>query len=239
MTELDLPDPTLEPVPLGLDRRTTLGTKGGTPDAPRDRVSLGRPACIALDVATVDAQARVFLEGKPESSFWLLALTCSFRAVDDEPIEKAWLEVRLQTTTPDGAQPPTAWSMEPLALSDRLQVSKQAKLDASLKLTSPVIPLEIGPSASSETTKTYEREVRYVEAYREGTARPSWIFSRTPITDVRGVHRLRAVIELAAGTTARAEISAGATLRLKLLGLVPYRAELDDLPEHESLIFGR
>lgn len=238
MTELELSDATLEPVSLGLDRRVTLGSANRAPDEQQDRISLGRAACVPLDLARVDADARTFLERKPESSFWLLALTCSFRAMDDEPIEKAWLEVRLHTETPKGALEPTAWSMEPLALSNPLRVSKGAKLDASLKLTSTVIPLDFGPAASWERTHEYEQHVPYVEAHREGTARPSWIFTRTPITDIRGVHRLRTVIELPTGATARGEVSAGATLRLKLLGLIPYRAKLDDLPEQQSVVLG-
>jgi len=238
MTELEIPDVDLDPVPLTLDRRVTLGEATKAPDEQRDRISLGRPVCVALDPATVDADARVFLQGRPDSSFWLLALTCSFRALDDEPIEKAWVEVRLRTESPGGAPQPTAWSMEPLVLSDPAQVSKVAKFDLSLKLKSEVVPVEVGPSVSAERKRDYTQRVPYVEAHREGTARPSWIFTRTPITEVRGVHRLRAVLELPIHAKGRAEVSAGATLRLKLLGLIPYRANLDDLPEHQSVVFG-
>jgi hypothetical protein len=237
MTELELADPTLDPVPLGIE--TKLG--GGAGDAPEeqdDRISIGRPTCIALDVNSVDEEARVFLQGQPDVTFWLLGLTCSFRADDDEPIERAWLEVRLETTQPTGAAAPTAWSMEPVKLSDPMQVTRVTKLDGSLKLTTPVVPIEVGPSMGRETTESAEQELPFVEAFREGTSRPSWIFSRTKITDVRGIHRLRTVIELPAGATGRAEISAGASLRLKLLGLIRYKAKLDRLPEHQAVRLG-
>ncbi len=238
MTELELGDAIPQPVPLDLDRRVTLGSANRAPREQHDRVSLGRPRCVALDLATVGADARDFLEERSESSFWLLALTCSFRAVDDEPIEKAWLEVRLRTETPGDGLEPAAWSMEPLSLSSPLQVSKVAKLDASLKLTSDLIPVEIGPAASVQRTQEHEEQVPYLEAYREGTACPSWIFTRTSINEIRGVHRLRAVVELPTGATGRAEASVGATLRLKLLGLISYRANLHDLPEHQSVVLG-
>jgi hypothetical protein len=233
MTEFKIADTPLLPVTLGLDRRVTLGPASDAPGEQDDRISIGRPTVVPLDAGTVDADARVFLQGRPSSAFLLLALTCSFRAADDQPIEQAWIEVRLQTLQPSGSDDPTAWSMEPLSLTNPVQVSEVTKLDASLKLTSPVIPIEVGPDMERDKTETFEVQVPFVEAHREGTSRPAWIFSRTKITEVRGVHRLRTVIDLPAGTTARAEVSAGATLRLKKLGLIPYKALLDRLPDHQ------
>ena len=238
MTIIELGDPALEPVPLGLERRVTLGGSHDAPDEQHDRISLGRPVCVALDPATVDAEAQAFLQGKIGSAFCLLALVCSFRADDDAPIDQAWIEVRLEAAGGGGATAPLAWSMEPLSVTDLVQVSQVAKLDASLKLKSDTVPIELGPSASKETTREFAQRVPYIEAHREGTSRPSWIFTRTPITEVRGVHRLRTVVQLVAGTTGRAEISAGATLRLKRLGLIPYRAKLRDLPEQQSVVLG-
>jgi hypothetical protein len=73
------------------------------------RISIGRPACTRLDLANVDEDARVFLEGKPSSTFWLLAISCSFLAVEKEPMETAWLQVSLSTLSPDGVAAPVAW----------------------------------------------------------------------------------------------------------------------------------
>ncbi|HEX8741569.1 MAG TPA: hypothetical protein VF712_00405 [Thermoleophilaceae bacterium] len=243
-TTIELDDAAPEPVPLAVEQRVTLGAvppPAGAPDGPsalNDRIALGRPVCRALDPATLEGDAVEFLEGRPDSAFWLLALTCSFRAVDHEPIERAWLEVRLTTVRPQGSDEPVAWSLEPRALSDPVQISRTAKLDAGLKLISEVVPIEFGPSVSQERTHEYSMQVPYVEAHREGTARPSWIFSRTPVTEVRGVHRLRAVVELPAGGAGRAEVDAGATLRLKRFGLIPYRAELDDVPDQREVLLG-
>lgn len=238
MTELKIADTTLLPVTLSLDRRTTLGPMADAPGQQDDRISLGRPTVVPLDVSTVDADTRVFLEGRPSSTFLLLALTCSFRVVNDEPIEQAWIQVQLSTLQPVGCDDPTAWSMEPLSLTSPLRISETTRVDASLKLTSPLVPVEAGPSAAGEKTEAFQVSVPFVEAYREGTSRPAWIFSRTKITEVRGVHRLRTVIDLPAGATGRAEVSAGATLRLKKLGLIPYKALLDQLPERKVIQLG-
>jgi hypothetical protein len=172
------------------------------------------------------------------STFWLLALCCSFRANGDEPMQSAWVEVRLRTLQPPGAEQPTAWSMEPLSLQDPATVEREIKLDSSLKLSSSVVPLEGGPAAERTTTEKYEIRRPYVEAHREGTERPCWIFTRTPSTEVRGVHRLRTAVELPAGATAQGEVHAGAVLRTKFLGLIPYRTPLDELPEIRTAQIG-
>ena len=238
MTELKIADTALLPVTLTLDRRMTLGPMADAPGQQDDRISLGRPAVVPLDMSTVDTDARAFLEGRPSSKFFLLALTCSFRVVHDKPIEQAWIQVQLSTLQPAGCDDPTAWSMEPLSLTSSLRISETTKVDASLKLTSPLVPVEAGPSMAGEKTEAYQVSIPFVEAYREGTSRPAWIFSRTKITEVRGVHRLRTVIDLPAGATGRAEVSAGATLRLKRLGLIPYKALLDQMPERKVVQLG-
>jgi hypothetical protein len=227
--ELKLPESEFQPLILELDRRITLGRLDGAPEEQVDRISLGRPACRRLSPSSLDAATRTFLKER-DSVFWLLALTCSFHAIHDEPMESAWLEVQLRTTWPPGAPDPTAWSMEPSLQHDPVEISRVVKLDSSLKLTSEIVPLEIGPSAGRQVTEKYTRRQPYVEAHREGTPRPAWIFSRTPITEIRGVHRLRTVIELPTHAIAEAEICAGATLRLKRMGLISYRTRLGHVP---------
>lgn len=239
MTEFTLEDTPLEPVTLMLDERVTLGAGAGrpAPDKQSDRISLGTLRCRALTADALDADSRAFLEQNPGSNYWLLDVLCSFRMVEEAPIERAWLEVAL-TELIGGTSDPTAWSMEPLSLSDPVKISQVVKLDGSLKLTSPVVPLDLGAGGDRTTTAEFEKKVPYVEAYREGTSRPSWWFTRTAVTEVRGVHRLRTVVELPAGAGARAVVSAGATLRLKFVGLLPYRTPLEDLPADGSLEFG-
>lgn len=236
MTTIDLGEPKLEPLTLHLEQRVTLGALGTEASgALTERIALGRSVCRQLDPATVDAETRPFLEGRPESRFLLLGLTCSFLPVEEQPIEKAWLQIQMRTDSPRGAAEPISWSMEPLSLSDPVQVSTSANLDASLKLTSALVPVEVGPSVSKGSSHTYSERVPYLEALREGTARPVWMFTRTEVTEIRGVHRLRTVIEMPAGATGHAEISVGATLRLKLLGLLPYRSELAEVPEIQTV----
>ncbi len=237
MTLIDIAETELQAVDLASEQRVTLGGSAAVEDTRIDRVSLGKPVCMPLDMSVLDEQDRQFLFGRPGSRFWLLALTCSFREVADAPIESAYVEVQLAVTAPEGADEPTAWSMEPLKLSNTVKLSRTVKLDASLKLSSDVVPIEVGPSAGVGTTQSYERSVPYLQAHREGTQRPVWFFTRTPAASIGGVHRMRTVVELPAGAAGRAAVGMGATLRLKRFGLIPYRAILADLPDHRFVEF--
>lgn len=242
MTLIDLGEPPeLIPLTLQIDRRELLetGSAPAGPPALAERIAIGRPLCAALDAAAVDADTGPFLAERKDSTFWLLGLTCSFVALEDAPIGRAWMEVRLEPASPrERGEPPLAWSMEPLSLSDPVQIAKSAKLSASLELASELVPVEVGPSTELGRTSAYTQKAPYVEAHREGTDRPTWIFTRTKVTEVRGVHRMRTVVELPAGTAARAAVSVGATLELKKFGLIPYKAELAELPEHQTINFG-
>lgn len=241
MTLIDLGEPQdLIPMALQVDRRVTLDSRValGAPQEVSGRIAIGRPLCTALDVDAVDAETRPFLAARKDSAFWLLGLTCSFLALEDAPINRAWLQVRLDSLPPEETAESLAWSMEPLSLSDPVQIAQSTKLSASLKLRSELVPVEGGPSTERGKTSEYTRNAPFVEAHGEGTAKPSWIFTRTKVTEVRGVHRMRAVVEMPVSRATRAEVSVGATLRLKKFGLITYKSELADLPEHQTVVFG-
>jgi hypothetical protein len=238
MTTLQFSDPELVPVNLQLVDRPTLGAAKSPPRQQLERISIGRPTIQRLDRSTLDTDTWRSLEQAPNSTFWLLLLTCSFRAISSAPFETSWLQLTLQTLRPAGAIEPIALSMEPETFSDDVQLSKEIKLDASLKLKSPHIPLEVGPRIAGKTTKTITRHEPYVRAHGERTAKPSWMFYRTASIEIGGIHRLRTVVEMPAEAVGQAEISAGATLRLKALGLIPYRADLNELPEQRLVQIG-
>jgi hypothetical protein len=53
----------------------------------------------------------------------------------------------------------------------------------------------------------------------------------TDVSPIRGMHRLRLIVETASGSSGRAEISVGATIRLRRKRLFRFRAALDKVPE--------
>jgi hypothetical protein len=229
MTVLDLPEPTLLTVSLQPESRVTLGP-GQVAEALRDRLSFGR-SVHALDPASVDEEARVFLAGRSDSRFYLLALTVSFKPDEQNPLESAWVDVTLSARTPADAPQPVAWSMKPLTESDPVSRSRKISLDGSLKLKSDVLPIEAGPGVMLELGRSYEQRAFSVEALREGSSRPRWNFYSTEVSEIRGVHRLSLIIETGAGSSNEAEVGVGATVRLRRLKIFRYRAPLDEVPE--------
>jgi hypothetical protein len=230
VTTIDLPDGQFVPLQLLRDQRVTLGGTHGDVPEELDRISLGRPVVRPLNLTTVDEGTRSYITDRPGARFLMLALTCSFRADVEEPLEKAWIEAAMRIITPDYATEPIAWSLEPQMLTDEVTVSRTVRLDGMLKLTSEVVPIQAGPGASRETKTEFRRQQPYVEAYREGTARPAWIFTRTAIAEIRGIHRMRAVVELPSTAVGEATVGVGATVRYRVAGPITYRARLDHLP---------
>jgi hypothetical protein len=228
LTTLDLPEPDLLSVRLDPEQRVTLGA-GVAISAEPDRVCLGRPVCLPVDLDTVDTDTKLFLTGRPASVFSLLALTVSFAYEQDNPLESAWVDVALRGQAP--ADELTAWSMQPQSEADPVNVVKKATFDASLKLKSPLLPADIGPSVSREGDRSYTERAVSVEAEREGSNAPRWKFFATDVSPIRGTHRLQLIVETASGTSGWAEISIGATIRLRRKRLFRFRAALDNVPE--------
>jgi hypothetical protein len=51
------------------------------------------------------------------------------------------------------------------------------------------------------------------------------------VSPIRGTHRLLLIVETASGSSGRAEIGVGATIRLRRKRLFLFRAKLDKVPE--------
>jgi hypothetical protein len=178
----------------------------------------------------VDADTKPFLTGRPDSAFSLLGLTVSFAYDGDNPLESAWVNVTLRRQAPPDAPEPVAWSMQPLSEADPVNVAKKATFDASLKLKSQPLPVDIGPSYGHETDSSYTQRAVSVEAFGEGTSAARWDFFATEVSPIRGTHRLLLFVETASGSSGRAEISVGATIRVRRK-LFRFRAALDKVPE--------
>jgi hypothetical protein len=162
--------------------------------------------------------------------FSVLALTVSFAYEEDNPLESAWVYVALRGQAP--ADELTAWSMQPQSEADPVNVVKKAISDAWLKLKSPLLPADIGPSVSLEGRAVVHRaRAVSVEADQEGTSAPRSKFFATNVSPIRGTPRLQLIVETASGSPGRAEISVGATIRLRRKSLFRFRAAPDKVPE--------
>lgn len=235
MTTIDLPDPDLVPVALRPHERVTLGT-GLETEAAYDRVALGVPTVKPLTQDQLDEDAQHFLASRASSRFVLLTLTASFSFDQSRPFETAWVDVRVGTADSAPGTAPVAWSMRPVNEADPNDVVRTVTVDASLKLSFPGVPLEAGPSASRAQQETFQRPWIKIEALGEGTSSPRWVFYRTDASDIRGMHRLCLVLDIPSDVTARAEVSVGATLRLRRFKVFRYTAALQDTPDVASVL---
>lgn len=213
MIELELTEGPGVDVPL--DLRTVRGRPA--PDAPAQligRVVVGSPRARLLTPADAgaDQELHKFIEAEAStSSYYLVALSCTFVSDDEQRLADAWLRIDL-----DGD---VAQSMEPVSLEDITELSYNIKIG---------VPCVI----NSEFTlggKKNQRESA-VQALYEGTSTPAWTFTETSSTALHGMQRLRMIVRATPGQHVQGTISVGANVRHKRLGVFPYIAPIADLP---------
>jgi len=213
MIELELTEGPGVDIPL--DLRTVRGRPA--PDAPAQllgRVVVGAPRARLLTPADAGADPELhrFIEAEAStSSYYLVALSCTFVSDDEQRLADAWLRIDL-----NGA---IAQSMEPVSLEKITELSYHVKIS---------IPCVIN-SEFTVSGKKNKRESA-VQALYEGTSTPAWTFTETSSTALHGLQRLRMIVRAAAGQHVQGAITVGANVRHKRLGVFPYIAPIAELP---------
>jgi hypothetical protein len=231
MTTLELPEPELQEIRLDPYERIVRGAgKTETLESQTGRLALGLPILQPLNTETVDEDTRPFLQARPNSRFYLLTTTVSFRPDKDLPFKSAWVDITLRCPAPDATEQPVAWSMDPHSVADAISVSRKIALSPSLKVSAPGITLEsAGPSMEEEIT--FDRHDVSLEALNEGTGHPRWDFYSTNSGQIRGVHTLCLVIDLPANKQGTASIEMGATIRMRHMKIFRFTAALPETPQ--------
>src|SRR5262249_38689218 len=156
---------------LPLDLRTVRGRSA--PDAPAQllgRVVVGSPRARLLTPADAGADQELhrFIEAEAStSSYYLVALSCTFVSDDEQRLADAWLRIDL-----DGA---VAQSMEPVSLKEITELSYQVKISVPC-----VINSEFTVSGKKGKPKSA------VQALYEGTPTPAWTFAETSSRALHG-----------------------------------------------------
>jgi len=220
--EFETPEPNW--VDLSLAPEVRELKSAGEPPAERldGWISLGTPVVVALDAnnATDEDLIRV-LERRPKNvRYHLVHLACSFRPPHGQEFANAWLEVKLLRSDGAASDPPIAWSMRPRNVRDTEKVTTTTKLDANLKL----LDLKVGAGISEKTEGTIS-EV-YVEALNEQQSDPTWEFSRTSKTTIRGSHRLQLVVQSPRSVASRGELKLRASVARKKYLLWTYTTDV-------------
>lgn len=212
MIELELTEGPSVGVPL--DLRTVRGRPA--PDVPAQlvgRVVVGSPRARLLTPADADSDQdlRRFIEAEAStSSYYLVALSCTFVSDDQQRLADAWLRIDL-----DGA---VAHSMEPVSLEEITELSY------SIKIGVPCIFSEFTVGGKLDKVESA------VQALYEGTSTPAWTFSETSSRALHGMQRLRMIVRAAVGQDVQGTLSVGANVRHRRLGVIPYVAPIAELP---------
>lgn len=206
-----------------LVRRHVLGGPGD--HRVSGQISIGRSEAMRLrpDSPGLDAElAQVLVRDTEEHHYYLVSLTCTFRA-DPVPVEKARLSVVLCQAPVPGVPEPVVWSMDPLRASTPVTHSRTLHIGPNAKLA-PV---------GLERNETFTADLHHIMAEGEGESQVEWVFTKTEAVDLRGVHHLTLVARTSARVPCHADLALAATRWERRFGLVPYRAEI---PPHVATI---
>jgi hypothetical protein len=230
MGELQLDELTTMPTTLVAEERTVKG-RGRTAPSLEGRLSVGVPTVTSLVTVDLDDTQRRYIDAQPDHEFHLLHLGCTFLGGDGERIESAWFEVHMEQPGIAAEAGPIAWSMSPTRLVDKKTVERTVSFGAELKILDT---LSIGPSV--EQTTTTEPQHVWLRAFGELEPTIAWEFRSSNTIEIDGSHRLLAVVRSPAGRSSEARVNLVANVRRKLLGIFPFRADLD--PATRTLTIG-
>ena len=194
--------------------------------APKSRVLLGEPVTMAIraDAAETDLDLKQFIEEQSKQwNFFAVQLACTFAAGEGEQFEQAFIKVALSATGTASAEPPVAWSMRPLKLTEKTDVSNKLELGAELKFT---------PLASVKPTVSMERkgasETVFLQAYNELRADPYWRFKANSGPAIEGAQRMHMVVRVPLGAEARGAVNVEVDIKKSKFGLISLNTRMPD-----------
>lgn len=227
MISIEMPDPLAHDVVLQpKEEYSRRGMGDPASNQPvRQRISVGGPIHRRIDAdSTDDAELLHFLkEEAADSDFYLVHVTCTLRHRDDEPFTEVLLELDL--TQPGAPPAPIAWSMLPDRVTEPVEVSRTVSLGPTMKI------LGVGIEAKGEAGLKLTKQVPSLEALYELESTPSWALYRTDSIELRGLYRFHLVVRAPKGSAVIGTTSIEAKVRRKLLGVIPYRADLTSVPK--------
>jgi len=227
LTVVELPEP--EPQSLVLVPRSTAATKGSRPpklEPLEDRLAVGVVAqAVKLGTGGLPDPKGLLQSDVEGFRFFLAQLTVTTLAASEEPFVEVQVDVRLDGG--DGSSEPIAWSMAPDRLEDKIQLSREISIDATLKLVA-LGAVEVGPGAGWKRGMSVEKKEPFLLAAHELTSRPLWKLRRTSATEIDGMTRLSLMVRAPEQSTPTGQVRLSARVERQRLGIFPYDAQLPD-----------
>ncbi|RMI28086.1 hypothetical protein [Streptomyces triticirhizae] len=179
---------------------------------------LGQPYMVPLDPADLDGDLRAHAEGRIGAvKYQRLVVNLSLAPRQGEPFRHVVVNAVATAVAP---------SPEPILFraASPLRHTTTVNRSSRLAVTSDQLPV----SPELEWSSQHAREEPYLVARGIDTDTVQWEFHRTTGHVLDGSYELKAVLEIPLGVTGGVLLSASATIRKKRLGLIGYRARLDD-----------
>lgn len=211
---------------LLLEPRVERGNHGPLEPLP-GVITVGGPVSIPLtsDRLKDDSELANFVAADGAYRYDLVHLAATFEPSEDEPLDRAWIQISLSRF--DGGAPPLpiAWSMKPDRVEDEGSRSTGIKLGGSVKIA------DVGIEAGVDRSNTHVmRDVR-IEALHELQSTPTWVLHRTKGSPIRGNQRFVLVLRTPRQTLAAGVLELGATVHRRRFGILSHRAVLKDTPQ--------
>ena len=190
---------------------------------PESRLTVGGPFAVPLDEGAVDPadyELRSFINREAATNtYWLVRLNCTFRADDDEPFSRAWVNLTLTREDSQADPQPVAWSMRPLSLLQVHEIPWTIKMGINAKILNA--EAEWHPAGKTRPA---------VLAMGELEPRPGWDFSATESSPLVGVQRLALVLRAPRDIAIVGELSVDAIIRRRRFGLIPHHSRFPTGP---------
>jgi hypothetical protein len=219
---MELPEAPEQEALLEPDLAATIVRGAGISDEAREplrgRLMITGPVQGRIGPHDVDdAELKRFIE-REGRRYWFhaLRLACTFRPADDEPFTECWAGIMMRCAS-EAAEPPIAWSMEPIRLEQVTDISTKFTFTAGLKLG----PANVDGGYERDAQRQHKQAC--VQAYGELGSEPWWELYKVDGAELRGMQQLKLVIRAPAGVAVDGEANVEAKVERRRFGIMKYR----------------
>ncbi|AVZ74628.1 hypothetical protein SLUN_23110 [Streptomyces lunaelactis] len=213
---IEFPDPRLPAHELVLPPDDAL--RGEPDDAATTplagRITLGGPTALRLTAHELSADPELARYAAAEAgrhAYHLVRLAVTFAPTPQRP-RLEFAHVALNVTSKPDEPAPVAHSMDPMRISDPVEISRTRRLGPQLSLLGADASVgEIGRSVQ------YTSHQPLVQALGLQSGSPAWEFRRTRAHELSGCHPLSLIVRTAADAVTEVTLTVSAGVRIPLL----------------------
>jgi len=232
MLEIKFEDPHLhkvELVPEAKVRQLAANTKLLNERPLTDRLSIADPIVVPLTAKQAfkgqdPAIADFLAKHKDKQRYFLVHIACSFAPPDGEPINRAWVIVKLRGADQNDGQS-VVISMNPKNLLDVQNVERGFKAGAKIELTGGgSLGFELGPDVKVPEGKLF------IVAKDIGKPNVGWEMTQTVATKIGGIYEFNLIVQAPGKQITHGTVDSQVEIQRKFFGLVTYNAMLEEHP---------